>query len=103
MKGDRLDEKWQNIRKPETRRQPKNCVASQNVAIQRERNEALKKALKIMLFTNAPSGCDNNEAVEHFEIMKRRALKELIREEMPQSDQNATDTNETGERIEGVG
>lgn len=53
------------------------CLASESVQAQKDRNLALKRHYEIMLFTNAPAGCDEAESVEYFNIMRQRALAEI--------------------------
>lgn len=61
-------------------------LAAESVATQKERNDALKPHYEIMLFTNAPAGCNNSESVKYFRIMRTRALKKLRPEEAANED-----------------
>ena len=57
------------------------CVAQEAVLVQQERNKALKRYYDIILFTNAPDGCDQQECIEYFKIMRPQGLAELRSEE----------------------
>ena len=56
-------------------------LAAEAVKAQKERNVTLKRHYEIVLFTNAPSGCDNSQSVEYFNTMRARVLAELRGEE----------------------
>ena len=43
-------------------------------------HKALKRHYEIMLFTQAPAGCDNSDSVEYFPIIPARALSGPRRE-----------------------
>ena len=56
-------------------------LAAESVALQRERNEAVTRRYEILIFTNAPAGCDDSQSVEYFNIMRSRALAEIRKHE----------------------
>ena len=64
-------------------------LAHASVVAQQERNKTLKRHFEIVLFTNAPEGCDSREAVEHFRIMGARALAEIRKEKTSLDASNA--------------
>jgi len=68
-------------------------LAVESVAAQKERNETLKRHYEIMLFTNAPAGCDESEAVEYFSIMRARALSNLRGNKKRKNADSATASN----------
>lgn len=55
-------------------------VAKEGIQVQRERTEALVRYSEVMLFCNAPGGCNDEDAVEYFNLMRRKALKRARKE-----------------------
>ena len=72
-------------------------LAAESVEAQRERNKALKRHYEIMLFTQAPAGCDDNDAVEYFRIMRPRGLSELRHENKNTAPSERRDEGESEE------
>lgn len=56
---------------------------------QRKRNEALQQQVQIQLFTNAPEACNAQDTLDFFNIMRRRVLANLRRD-------NSADREVTG-------
>lgn len=47
-----------------------------------ENNRSVEEALRNPAFTNAPSGCDTEQALEYFRIMLARALQDIRLEKL---------------------
>ena len=67
-------------------------LASESVRVQRERNAALQQYNEILLFSSAPDGCDEGDAVAYFNLLRSEALKKArARLRDNNTAQNATD------------
>lgn len=80
--------------------QRKLILALEALAARVKRNKTMKLAAHIQLFTFAPSGCDNSEAVEFFTLVRKKALQEL-RSEVGSST-NGDTKNAIANRLSGL-
>ncbi|CAN8070152.1 unnamed protein product [Agarophyton chilense] len=73
-------------------------LAAKALATQMERNETLKRQYEIILFTNAPAGCDESEAVKFFCFMRARAPSNLRGEKKHKKNSHYSKDSKESER-----
>ena len=50
-------------------------LASESIRLQKERNAVLQQHNEILLFSSAPEGCNTNDAVAFFNLLRNEALQ----------------------------